>query len=231
MSESLRIVLISDTHGHHDVVVPEGDVLIHAGDGCTRGSLEEANAWGEFLGAQPHRHKIVIAGNHDRCFESDLERARACLAGLTFLHDSGCLLDGGLSVWGSPWQPWFLSWAFNLRRGPELAAKWRLIPDATDVLVTHGPPMGVLDHTVSGHAVGCEDLLAAIERVRPRLHVFGHIHEGYGTHRAGGTLFVNASTCTLDYRATNPAVVVDLPLDAREPARLVAGGEAEPPGS
>lgn len=223
--DHLRLVLISDTHGHDDFPVPPGDVLIHAGDGCKRGSLDEARAWGDFLRAQPHPHKIVIAGNHDRCFESALDEAAGHFHGLTFLHDSGSELDG-LGVWGSPWQPWFLNWAFNLQRGPELAEKWALIPEATDVLITHGPPMGVLDQTVMGEAVGCADLMARLEVVRPRVHVFGHIHEGYGTahidHGAGpGTLCVNASTCTLAYRATNPAVVVDLPRDRSLPARVV----------
>lgn len=222
--DSIRIVIISDTHGHHDFEVPPGEVLIHAGDGCKRGSLDEARSWGEFLAAQPHPHKIAIAGNHDRCFESEPALAREQLpASLTYLCDSGCELEG-LRFWGAPWQPWFLSWAFNLPRGPELARKWGLIPEHTDVLVTHGPPMGVLDRTYAGEPVGCEELRAAVARVRPRLHVFGHIHEGYGAEALAGTLFVNASICTLAYRPDNPAVVVDLPLDRSRPAKLVAGG-------
>ena len=222
MPDCIRLVLISDTHGFHDIEVPPGDVLIHAGDGCKRGSLDEARAWGAFLAAQPHRHKIAIAGNHDRCFESEFEVARAAWPPeLTLLHDSACEVEG-LRFWGSPWQPWFLSWAFNLQRGPELAAKWALIPSHTDVLITHGPPMGIRDRTFDERAVGCADLREAIARVRPRLHVFGHIHEGYGAEAHEGTLFVNASTCTLSYQPTNPAVVVDLPREADQPARLVS---------
>jgi predicted phosphodiesterase len=221
MTDRTRLVFISDTHGFHDIEVPAGDVLIHAGDGCSLGTLEEARRWGAFLHAQPHRHKLVIAGNHDRCFESDLDGARKMLpASLTFLHDSGCEVEG-LRVWGAPWQPWFLSWAFNLPRGPELARKWALIPDATDILITHGPPYGILDRTISGQDVGCEDLRRAIERVRPRVHAFGHIHEGYGTAFIDGTMFVNASTCTLAYKPTNPAIVIDLPHDRSRPAKLV----------
>lgn len=219
MPSSLRLVIISDTHGHEDFDVPAGDVLIHAGDGCKRGTLDEARAWGAFIGRQPHAHKIVIAGNHDRCFESELERARACLPDeVHYLHDSGWELEG-VAFWGSPWQPWFLSWAFNLQRGEEIAQKWALIPSQTDVLITHGPPMGVLDRTFDDRAVGCEALAEALQRVRPRVHCFGHIHEGYGTHSAEGTLYVNASTCTLSYQPSNPAVVVDLPLARDQPAR------------
>jgi predicted phosphodiesterase len=209
MANPIRLVLISDTHGFHDFPVPAGDVLVHAGDGCGRGTLDEARAWAEFMRRQPHPHKVVIAGNHDRCFESDFDEAAALFEGLHFLHDSACEI-AGLRFWGAPWQPWFLSWAFNLPRGPELAAKWALIPDDTDVLVTHGPPMGILDRTYAGEPVGCEELRAALRRVRPRLHVFGHIHEGYGTAEVDKTTFVNASICTLAYQPTNPAVVIDL---------------------
>ncbi|HLT37854.1 MAG TPA: metallophosphatase domain-containing protein [Enhygromyxa sp.] len=220
MSSSIRLVLISDTHGFHDFPVPPGDVLVHAGDGCSRGTLDEAREWAAFVHRQPHRHKIVIAGNHDRCFEADFAVASAPFAGLDFLHDSGCERLG-VRFWGSPWQPWFLSWAFNLPRGPELAAKWALIPDDTDVLVTHGPPHGILDRTYDHEPVGCEQLRIALGRVRPRVHVFGHIHEGYGAAFVDGTLFVNASTCTLAYRPTNPAIVVDLPIDRTRPAQLI----------
>ena len=218
-----RLVIISDTHGFHDFAVPDGDILIHAGDGCSRGTPDEARAWASFVRRQAHRHKIVIAGNHDRWFESDFDEAMALFDGLDFLHDSGCQREG-VRFWGAPWQPWFLSWAFNLPRGPELAAKWALIPDATDVLVTHGPPMGILDRTYDDEPVGCEQLRLALQRVRPRVHVFGHIHEGYGTERVDGTLFVNASICTLAYQPTNPAVVVDLPIERERPAVVIAGG-------
>ncbi|PRP91216.1 Calcineurin-like phosphoesterase superfamily domain protein [Enhygromyxa salina] len=224
MADTIRLVIISDTHGFHEIVVPPGDVLIHGGDGCKTGTLDEARQWGAFLDAQPHAHKIAIAGNHDRCFEADLDAARAQLPSkLEFLHDSGCELDG-VRYWGAPWQPWFLSWAFNLPRGPELGQKWALIPDNTDVLVTHGPPHGILDRTYAGEPVGCEELRAAVARVRPRVHVFGHIHEGYGVASRDGTMFVNASTCTLSYRPTNAAIVVDLPRDRARPAELVSGG-------
>jgi predicted phosphodiesterase len=220
MTTSIRLVFLSDTHGYHDISVPPGDVLVHAGDGCRGGSLDEARAWAEFLHRQPHRHKIFIAGNHDRSFEADIEGSRALFEGLDFLHDSGCERLG-VRFWGSPWQPWFCSWAFNLPRGPELAAKWALIPDATDVLVTHGPPIGILDRNYEDDPVGCEELRLAVARVRPRIHVFGHIHEGYGTAQQDGTLFINASICTLAYRPTNPPIVVDLPSDRSQPPVVI----------
>ncbi len=221
-STCLRLVILSDTHGHRDFEVPPGDVLIHAGDGCRAGELDDAREWAAFMAAQPHSRKLAIAGNHDRCFETGTEAAALMrAAGVEFMGDSGVDLEG-LPVWGSPWQPWFFDWAFNLQRGPELAEKWALIPSNTDLLITHGPAQGVLDCTSDGQAVGCEALRDALRsRLRPRVHIFGHIHEGYGTLARDGLLSINASICTLSYQPTNPAVVVDLPLDRRAPARLV----------
>lgn len=221
---SLRIVIISDTHGFHDVLeIPDGDVLIHAGDGCNRGTLDEAEAWMAALRRLPHAHKLVIAGNHDHCFETTPRAARSLTEGLTYLQDSDVTI-AGLRFWGSPWQPWFLSWAFNLARGPEIAEKWARIPDDTDVLITHGPPAGILDETWDGRPVGCEDLLRRVAQVSPRLHAFGHIHEGYGALVQASTLFVNASVCTLRYRPVQTPVVVDLPCDRSKPASVVEIG-------
>ena len=139
---------------------------------------------------------------------------------MEFLHDSGCEVDG-IPIWGAPWQPWFLSWAFNLQRGPELAQKWALIPDATDILITHGPPWGILDRTSSGEAVGCEELLRAIARVRPACTRSATSTRATGTTVVDGTMFVNASICTLAYRPTNPAIVIDLPDDRSFPAEWI----------
>jgi len=200
---------LSDTHGRHDrVAVPEGDVLLHAGDFTKRGTEEEVRAFGGFLARLGHREKVVVAGNHDFLFESEPERARGMLGEVTYLQDAGVSL-AGIRVWGSPWQPWFHDWAFNLPRGAALAEKWALVPEGVDVLVTHGPPLGVLDRVWDGRRVGCEELARAIGRIRPRVHLFGHIHEGYGVRREGGVLSINASSCNLLYRPVNPAVVID----------------------
>ncbi len=160
-----------------------------------------------------------MAGNHDFLFQREPERARALLGEVVYLQDAGASV-GGLRVWGSPWQPWFHDWAFNLPRGIALAERWALVPDALDVLVTHGPPHGILDRTAQGERVGCEELERALGRIRPRLHLFGHIHEAYGAERRGATLFVNACQCDLRYRPENPPVVVD--WDGSE-MRLAAG--------
>lgn len=206
----MRIVCVSDTHGlARGVAVPDGDVLVHAGDLSGNGAPEEIAAEADWLRSLPHRKKVVIAGNHDFAFQVEAAETRVLLADLEYLEDSEAVV-GGLRFWGSPWQPWFFDWAFNLARGPEIRARWDLIPAGIDVLVTHGPPAGVLDRTAAGADVGCADLLDAVRRVRPRLHVFGHIHEGYGRFERDGTTFVNASTCDRAYRPVNRPVVVDL---------------------
>jgi predicted phosphodiesterase len=206
----MRIVCLSDTHDlHRDLDVPEGDLLLHAGDSTMLGTPQQIESFDAWLATQPHRHKVVIAGNHDWGFQRTPARARGLLRHATYLEDEAVTVDG-LRIWGSPWQPWFYDWAFNLQRGAEIAAKWALIPAGIDVLVTHGPPLGILDRTSRGDEAGCADLLAAVQRVRPRLHVFGHIHEAYGTVLRDGTRFVNASNCTERYRPVQKPIVVDV---------------------
>ena len=206
----MRLVLLSDTHQRHDkIVVPDGDVLVHAGDFSSRGAKNEVERFNAWLGTLPHRHKVVIAGNHDFLFERDPERARALLVHAHYLQDDLAEV-AGLRIWGSPWQPWFFDWAFNLARGPALAARWALVPEGVDVLLTHGPPARILDLTAREEHVGCQDLAEAIPRIRPRLHVFGHIHESYGRSEREGTTYVNASNCDLGYRPVQPPIVVEL---------------------
>lgn len=215
MTAPIRLVAISDTHNHHhQITVPDGDILVHAGDFCGRGVLEEAQDFADWFASQPHPHKVVIAGNHDFCVEIDPVHADRLFSDpqVTYLMDQSVTV-AGLRFHGAPWQPWFHDWAFNLPRGPELAAKWALIGDDVDVLLTHGPPQGILDRTFSGLAVGCADLTEALARVRPRVHVFGHIHEAYGTQEVDGTLHVNACSCTLRYEPLHPPVVVDISDD------------------
>jgi len=210
----VRIVFASDTHSRHaGLVVPEGDVFVHCGDFTMLGEPEHVAAFGRWAGALPHAHKLVIAGNHDRSFEDDLPAALAALDaegnGLVYVQDGAVEIDG-VRFWGSPWQPWFFDWAFNLQRGPELAAKWALIPEGTDVLVTHGPPMGILDLTSRGEHVGCADLLDRVADLQPKVHAFGHIHEASGLDERDGVTYVNASICDVRYRAVNPVRIVDL---------------------
>jgi predicted phosphohydrolase len=206
----MRIVCISDTHSLHDgLVIPDGDLLIHAGDMSRRGKESEIRDFDRWLGSLPHRNKVVIAGNHDFNFERS-PSSRAWITNARYLEDDSVVV-GGLRIYGSPWQPRFYDWAFNLDRGAPIRAKWDRIPVGTDVLITHGPPMGIFDRTSRGEHVGCEELRDAVRRIRPHVHIFGHIHEDPGLREEDGTTFVNASTCNLDYRPVQPPIVVDLP--------------------
>ena len=208
----MKIVCISDTHTMHKAVdVPDGDVLIHAGDITGRGDIEQIREFCEWLDQFPHKTKIVIAGNHDWCFQR-LHLRDEAIANInsvaTYLEDSSIVIDG-VKFYGAPWQPEFCDWAFNVPRGEEIAAKWDMIEPDTNVLVTHGPPHKILDWCPGGH-VGCEDLLAATARLDElKYHVFGHIHESHGTEKFLDVTYINASNCDGNYRPINPAIVFD----------------------
>ena len=138
------------THGlHREMNIPEGDVLVHAGDFCREGEAAEALSFGEFFRGLPYPHNVVIAGNHDRCLEAAPSLGAEIFAGCHYLLDSGVEI-GGVTLWGSPWQPWVFDMAFNLERGVELREKWYLIPAHVDVPITHDPPHDVLDGTLTG---------------------------------------------------------------------------------
>lgn len=209
----MRIVCISDTHSmHRQIEVPDGDLLIHAGDCLGVGTLEELEDLDQWFSELPHRYKILIAGNHDWCFQDEPADARARVRHAHYLQDSP-LEVAGLRFWGSPWTPVFFNWAFNRERGDAIAERWAQIPEDTDVLITHGPPAGILDRIESPSGSihpGCEALAERVANLSLKLHVFGHIHEGHGQHRIGDCLYVNASSCNGRFQPENPAIVIDL---------------------
>lgn len=191
-SRQLRIVCISDTHElHRELDVPPGDLLLHSGDftffSRSRAMLRDFNLW---LGELPHRHKVIVAGNHEFLLEEP--RNRNLITNATLLIDTGVEVEG-VRIWGSPVTPLY-GGAFGKLDAEDRKRHWSSIPAGTDILVTHGPPFGVLDCAPgSEQYAGCPQLREAVIRVRPRLHVFGHIHAGYGTRRTKSTLFVNAA--------------------------------------
>ncbi|MBK9152704.1 MAG: metallophosphatase domain-containing protein [Chloracidobacterium sp.] len=213
------MVCISDTHNFHEqIVVPDGDVLMHSGDATVKGTDIEVIEFLRWFSQLPHKRKIFVPGNHDWLFETDTRHARLLLAdsNIIYLQDSSVEIDG-LKIYGSPWQPRFFEWAFNLNRGPELAEKWKLIPEDIDILITHGPPFGILDLVPRkgwDENTGCEELRKRVEQIaefgRLKLHVFGHIHCGHGTYEEFGVKFVNSSICDEEYKPTQPPIVVDL---------------------
>ncbi len=223
-----RITLISDTHTKHwelDGDLPGGDILIHAGDLMNSGrNLEDIKDFCKWFDEQNYNSKIFIAGNHDHMFEDFPERAMAIVNSyklITYLQDSWIKIgDDGqfndetmIKIYGSPWQPWFYDWAFNLPKGgPGLMSKWEAIPEDTDILITHGPPQDHLDVSGppynEGH-LGCALLREKVDAQPPKIHVFGHIHGSYGYKFHNGTHFFNASILNERYDYVNKPVTFD----------------------
>ena len=219
-----RLVLLSDTHGQHarlagPLAVPDGDVLVHAGDCTARGGLHEYTSFLAWMGALPHRHKAFVPGNHDGLFQG---ARRGFLREYAGRHGVDVLIDQGLTaafddgrppvrLWGSPWTPPFGDWHF-MADEDRLESLYDPVPADLDVLVTHGPPLGVLDRNHQGHPCGSRALLEAVAAKPPRVHVFGHIHEGGGQVRPkGGVTFVNASAHDERYRLVHAPIALDLP--------------------
>ncbi len=196
---TLRIAASSDLHGYLPKV-PECDLLLLAGDLCPDGNPKEQAAWLDttfrhWLRDVPAQEVVAVAGNHDWVFQERPELVP--MLRWHYLLDSG-VTRFDLNIWGTPWQPTFFDWAFNLEE-PELEKKWALIPEGTDVLVLHGPPQGHGDRTVRGNHTGSPSLTRRIEEVRPRLVVCGHIHEARGEYRIGETRVVNVSQVNVRY--------------------------------
>lgn len=208
----MKIIAISDTHGQHQSVkLPAGDMLIHAGDVSKRGTQPQVQEFLDWFSALDYRYKIFIAGNHDFYFEREKAAAIEALipANIIYLNDSFVEIEK-LKIWGSPVQPWFYDWAFNRQRGEDIRRHWKLIPEALDILITHGPVAGILDRVITGQHVGCEDLAERIRQVKPRVHICGHIHEAYGVETHDGIKYINASVLDEEYVLRNSPVVFEL---------------------
>jgi Icc-related predicted phosphoesterase len=206
----MKIVLISDTHNQHNKMnIPDGDILIHAGDFTSQGKIYEITAFNKWLESLTHKHKIIIAGNHDLLFENQPSLAESLITNAIYLNDSGITLEN-LKFWGSPVSPRFYDWAFNKDRGEAIKRHWDLIPDGIDILITHCPPYGILDKNNEGEHVGCEELSKAIPRIKPKIVVFGHIHEGYGIINQNDISFINACSLNERYRLVNEPVVIEI---------------------
>lgn len=208
-----KLIFISDTHTLHDRFdIPDGDIIIHCGDVSSRGYRSEIENFLDWYAALPHKHKIMIPGNHDFFFEEYYETGKNYCdsRSIHLLLDSGVEIDG-IKFWGSPITPYFHNWAFNRFRGSSIEAHWNKIPEGTDVLITHGPPAYMenkLSLVLEGEDVGCEDLYKTINRVKPKINCFGHIHEGYGTHEDENTLFINCSLLDRRYSPVNKPIEV-----------------------
>ncbi len=219
----MRIVAVADTHLFHaDLVVPDGDVFVHAGDLCRGGDLDELREAAAWIAGLPHRHKVIVAGNHDWAFVHEPAEARSATAGMIYLEDSESTIDG-LRFFGSPWQPAFHDWAFNLPRGHALAAVWAKIPIGIDVLITHAPPAGIGDHTPVAGRIGCADLRSRLAIAQPRLHLFGHIHTDGGLWERDATVHVNVTTWECERAAT----VIDIDGSTITPIHVPPHGRTD----
>lgn len=216
--------------------VPDGDVLIHCGDFTMAGNPSEITAFDSFIARLPHPVKLVIAGNHELTFEDASYGVHPVMVrkqlGLPMKASSQEVVDGckallehavyledetinicGINIYASPWVPTFGSWGFSVSRGRKLLEKWNQIPSDTDILITHGPPCGYGDQISNVNNAGCVELLnTVVKRVKPKFHVFGHIHSGYGMWTNGMTTFINAAICSNKYKPDHDPIVFDYPL-------------------
>ena len=207
----MKFVIISDTHAkHRELILPKGDIIIHAGDFCHFGGHEGMHDFFKWYPTLDFKIKILIAGNHDFFAAEFPEKFEAILPKeITYLQDSGITING-INIWGSPYQPDLIGWAFGKERGNALKSHWDLIPSNTDILITHTPPFGILDKTRSGKSIGCEQLSKRLEYLNPKFHIFGHVHESYGIVETEETTFINASNMNSTKGLVNPPIVFEL---------------------
>lgn len=213
----MKIVCTSDTHSKHtQVPLPDGDIFIHAGDLTPRGNHNEFISVGNWFRSlkDKFKHRIFIAGNHDF---SLMWNKRMVLStyfdeNVIYLEDSGIEIDG-LNIYGTPWVPQFYNWAF-MKSDEELKSHWNAIPDDTTILITHGPPHGILDildmETEPRHC-GSITLANRIKEIKKlKHHIFGHIHESYGQIEIDGVSFHNVAALNGNYRYQNPPQVIEI---------------------
>lgn len=210
----LKVVMLSDTHNaHRELTVPEGDILIHAGDATDDGTEGELLGFFQWFQALPHREKVYIPGNHDMLFSTDYERAMALVPAGVFvpIGTEAYLPISGLSIFGAPWSRWNTSLegtsagAFALR-DIERAEAWGKLSGYVDIVISHSPPW-----VISGE--GGDDLVdKAIERHKPRLLICGHIHRYRGVKAVGHsggekTIVVNAACVDDVFQVLAPITV------------------------
>ncbi len=211
---------VSDTHElHRQLTIPRGDIFVHAGDFTMFGKrASQAADFDSWLGELPHPVKLVIPGNHEFYIEEDEDRADQYLKNATVLINQG-IEAFGLKIWGSPLTDLY-GGAFGRSSPDDLRRIYKQIPAGVDVLITHGPPHGILDRDRPQYpGAGYMELRLAVASLKPILHVFGHIHGGYGLLREGGTIFANAAMLTDDGDVEREPLVIDLEVQTRTAAR------------
>ncbi|MEM6376829.1 MAG: metallophosphatase domain-containing protein [Bacteroidota bacterium] len=205
----MKIIFISDTHGlHKQLKLPKGDVLIHGGDITEFGKAEEVIDFLQWFEAQDFSYKIFIGGNHDIFLdEFPVEFLEMIPEEVTYLRHNSVDIEG-IKIWGSPTTPDMLGWAFGKHR-KDMHDHWRHMPKQMDILLTHTPPMGILDKSSKWQSLGCEALLRKVVETKPKYHLFGHIHASYGEVEADGIKYANGSNLDSLKGLVNPPIIID----------------------
>lgn len=210
----MKCVAFSDTHGYSGIkfIIPDGDLLIFAGDfsylGIDNREIEEFAA---FLKKLPHKHKVIIAGNHDRICYVEPGYTKRVFQDFHYLENEGVEIEG-IKIWGSPITPTYGNYVFMKDRGGDIQRIWDLIPTDTDLLITHGPPGRICDMNAKRSHSGCMNLRNTIIKVRPKVHIFGHIHEGAGgkTSELQFTQFYNVSIMNEKLKPTHECTMFEI---------------------
>lgn len=227
----MKLAIISDTHTKHEAIhVPKCDILIHCGDYTNRGSNYDVKDFLSWFVEQDAKHFILIHGNHDiqadpkfnpkiAKGEGEWPSIMSLFPEVNLLENSGCEING-VKFWGSAVTPWFFGeyWGFNRHRGEEIKKTWDLIPNNTDVLITHGPPYGKLDlierpNVGEDPNRGCEELMKKVEIIKPKIHCFGHLHLEGGQVKHDynlNTTFINAAMLDEQYEPTRNPIEIEI---------------------
>jgi len=210
----MKIWLISDTHSkENDLKIPEGiDMVMSAGDGGTYKNpklcKEDLNNFLAWFNDLPIEHKVYVPGNHDTAMEAGLID-EMYYQNIFFLKHESIEIEG-IKIFGSPYTPAFYNWAYNSTE-EELIELWKDIPKNLDFLITHGPPKGILDRCQDGYRAGCDHLMKKVKEIKPKYHVFGHIHEEGGKKEDHEhTIFINASVLNLNYNKSNNGQIIEI---------------------
>lgn len=215
----MRIVIISDTHGAHDSLnLPDGDALIHCGDACMANDFKEAHSFAEWMEDQNYKLKIYVPGNHDFQFKNQLPLYKEQMKSVKILVDEGYEHDF-IYFYGCPWVPLGQSWAYSYHKQSNRVPSrvFGKIPERTDILITHGPPKGIMDYALNRN-LGSKHLEAELKRIQPYYHFFGHIHEEQGDRikyiPEYNCVFANASNLDENYakESIRDPLVIDVKL-------------------
>ena len=205
----MKIICISDTHNKHEgLILPDADCIIHAGDFTDAGTKQETIAFLKWFSSLTYKYKILVAGNHDFYLEKNRRNLNTIIPeDIIYLEDSGIIIEN-INIWGSPYIPGTGNWAFLKARGKAILEHWDKIPLNTNILITHGPAYGILDELDDKSQIGCKNLKEKLKELNVSKHIFGHVHNEYGTVKKFKTLYINSSSLDQRQRILNAPIIV-----------------------